>query len=508
MGLLGEIAELGKDVIEDRDKWADRLKTVGEFIERNAKTNKLEQIANAGRKLVDFSKKTTDFFASQLGRRLVKSAKSPILNAGQHVIAGMKLTTGIGSPENGERFGQGADQLSAAGSTLSTAFPDDSWDSSGAGAYTGRNNDQLSRTQTMIGADQLVASVLSREAGQIAATRENLDSQSDWLADMSLLTMAAGMLTPVGMAAKTMAEIAMVTKAIGESSNQLMTMQQNASANAAELQGAVSQYSAVAQEARPTGADGDFATPVRPGEPQPGEQPGEQPAPPSAPGAPSVGGGGAGGPSGGGGAPAGGAAAPQTPATPSMSGTPTAAPPAAAGAGGDMAGAMAGVMGSVMGSLGGMLGGITQAVAQAAQVATQAATQAVQTAGQSSEPAGLDQDTGNADQLREMVGEDREVSEDEDLDRDHAEEDEVRAEETGTDAPAGNEDRPAAEGDATDDGAAKTLPPDLQAAAVNWGGAGRAPVDPGPDFEQAQPSAPVAAKLDRGIPGAAVVTAT
>ncbi|HTM83524.1 MAG TPA: hypothetical protein VL179_01260, partial [Mycobacterium sp.] len=83
MGLLGEIAELGKDVIEDRDKWADRLKTVGEFIERNAKTNKLEQIANAGRKLVDFSKKTTDFFASQLGRRLVKSAKSPILNAGQ-----------------------------------------------------------------------------------------------------------------------------------------------------------------------------------------------------------------------------------------------------------------------------------------------------------------------------------------------------------------------------------------------------------------------------------------
>lgn len=508
MGVLGDIADFGKDVVEDRDKWADRLKKVGHLIERNAKGDKLEQVAKVGRKLGDFSRKFTDFFESGPGKRLIKSAKSPILAAGQHVIDGMKLTTGVGDPDNGERFGRGADRLGEAGTTLSAAFPDDNWDSSGSGAYTGRNNEQVSRTQTMVGVDQLVASVLSREAGQIAATRQNLDSQSDWLGDMSLITMATGLIPYVGKAAQVAAEIAMVAKAVGESGNQLTTMQHNASANAAELHGAVSRYSAVAQTAEPTGADGEFSTAPASGEDPDNapRAPGEEDAPaPGGPGVPPAGGGG--GPATGGassgGVPSGGAGgplpSPPAPSPPAMAGMSTTPQPAGMGSGADMAGVMAGAMGSVLGSLGGMLGGIVQAAAQAAQVATQTATQAAQTAGSSQDPTALDptaEDADKADELQKPAT-DRE-------DDTAGKDDEDTGRKPGDDA-AGDEKPAPASGEENDAGPAKTLPPDLQAAAAGGGGAGHAPVYVEANFEQRQLRTPETVKLDPGIPGSAAV---
>jgi hypothetical protein len=97
MGLLSDVADFGKDAIDDREKWADRFRKVGHFIERNAKGDRLERVAKFGRALGDFSSKFTDFFESNLGKRMVKAARSPILAAGQHVITGMKLTTGVGT---------------------------------------------------------------------------------------------------------------------------------------------------------------------------------------------------------------------------------------------------------------------------------------------------------------------------------------------------------------------------------------------------------------------------
>lgn len=464
MGLLGDIADFGKDAIEDRDKWADRFKKVGDF---------------------------TDFFESSLGKRLIRSAKSPILAAGQHVILSMKLTTGVGDPENGERFGQGADRLGNAGETLNSAFPDDSWDSGGSGAYTGRNTEQVGRSETMINADRTVATVLSREAGQIAATRENLDGQSDWLADMSLVTMVTGCIPYVGKAAQISAEIAMVTKAVGESTNQLTTMQRFAGTNAAELQDAVNQYSAVAQDATPTGPDRDFppTTPTDGDQEKDPEQPGDTPpgeslAGPTAPGAP-----GPGTPSGGGG----GAPTPQSaPAAPSMpSGLPSAPQPAAAG--GDMTGAMIGAMGSVLGSLGGILG----AVAQAAQVAAQAATQA---AGQQAQDPAADDPEAGEHRVAEKSEKGDEPKPGEDPDQEMADDQANRDVEQGSGE--GADDVPANDG-AADDGAAKTLPPDLQAASAGGGDAGRAPVHIEVDFNQDQLRAPVTVKLDPDVPGSA-----
>jgi hypothetical protein len=42
---------------------------------------------------------------------LLRAANAPILTGGQLVIAGMKLTTGLGEPEDGARFGRGGSRL-------------------------------------------------------------------------------------------------------------------------------------------------------------------------------------------------------------------------------------------------------------------------------------------------------------------------------------------------------------------------------------------------------------
>lgn len=307
----------------------------------------------------------TKFFESGSGRRVLKTATSPILEAGQTVISGMRLTTGVGDPEAGDRFGAGADLMSDAGKTLQTAFPGDSWDSVSANSYSARNTDQLGRTATVVGADQLVADVLARESAQISTTRENLDAQSDWLADMSVVTMATGSIPHVGQAAKMAAEIAIVTEAVGVSTTELMTMQQNADANAAEVETAVQQYFAAgsttksdAGAAPGPATDEDVSDEVHDDEddtantdetyPDGPEDETEDPAAaPAAAAMPVAGGGGTGGAHGGGAQTSRSPQASATMPTPASSSTPGVQPAAATPAGADLAGVMSGLIGAI-----------------------------------------------------------------------------------------------------------------------------------------------------------------
>ncbi|ART73212.1 hypothetical protein BTO20_35895 [Mycobacterium dioxanotrophicus] len=406
-----------------------------------------------------------------------------ILDAGRNVIEGMKTTTGTGMPDDGSTFGAAAAQLGKAGDTLKSAFPDDSWHSSGSSAYAARNNEQLSRTSAMIEADHTVATVLARESEQISTTRENLDGQSDWLADMSQVTTAIGNIPYVGKASQTATEIAMVARALGVSTDQLLAMQQNVDANAAELHGAVAKYADIARDTRPGGDDRDTEDST-PSPAAPGRDESAAPAP-------------------------------------AVSATPTSASrPAPAGAGGgDMAAVMAGtVVGSILGPLGGILGGITQAASQALQAAVQAATQTVQ---------GVTQGVGQAqphsatlDDQAEKVdpagdGKDEKSGEDEKDDK-SAKDAKDRskavfpAAEKG--APGGNPGTPDAGAAVTgagptDKGAAKTLPPDLGSGEFS-GGAFRAPARAEVDLKQAQLSVPAAVRLDDATPGSTSVTGT
>jgi hypothetical protein len=376
----------------------------------------------------------------------------------------------------------------------------------------------VTRTEALMRADQVVAAVLSREAGQIANTRERLDSESDWLGDMSLVTMATGLIPYVGKAAQVAAEVAMVAKAVGESTDQFMSMRDQADENAAEVRDALEQYEAIAGAAGDVEADADAEEfePTSTGEPVSDEHARGSADRPVAP--PSGGGGVAAGAEGGG-VPAGGAApgpgaAPSSPVPSPVSAPlsppsgPTAAPqPAAAG---DIAGVLGSVMGAMLGPLGGIVGGVVQAAGQAVQAATQAGAQAAQLAGQApgtAEPEAVDEIEKSGRDV-----EDRETDDDEGKDDDA----EQREQDGAGAPPAGDDDpnrRPEAGADTDSAGeddkkAAMTLPPDLAAASALGTGTGPAPVHIGADFEHSQLRMPAAATLDAGVPGSAAASGT
>lgn len=483
MGLSGDMADFGKDFIENNQNWTERAARVGEF----------------GNQMVDLSQKAADFFASAPGPGPVRTAHSPILAAGQQTIESMKHSTGVGDPDNGQRFGEGADQMVVAGRMLASAFPDDSWDSSGASAYAGRNSEQVGRVQTMLGLDHMVAGVLATEAGQIAATRDSLDGHADWLGAMSMLTTGAGAVPGFGTAARLATEFAMLAKAVGDSNNEVTTLSAHIDQNAAVLQTAAAQYEALAADATPT--EPQAAEPHAPADPDSTAvdcpAAGDEFAP----------GGGGEDPSGGASAaPAGwSAATPMSSAPVSQAGMPGAvspSPDAATGA----AGALGGILGSLVSPLSGLLAGFAQAAGQAAQIVTQAATQAAQLAGQAGDPvtdtAELDSDRDRDDQGD--AGEDEKDSHDKAGEKDG--EGELEEDRSGGAPAADSVGAPADQpGPDAHDEPAKTLPPDLEAVATGGAAAGAAPVHVGADFEQGQLHVAAAATLDRGVPGSAAV---
>lgn len=428
----------------------------------------------------------------------VAAAGSPVLAAGQRIIEGIKLTTGVGDPDTGTRFGVGAQGFAAALQTLTAAFPGNGWDGTGSTTYTGRNEKLVDDSQAMAEADQLVASVLNREAEQISAIRDGLDRQSDWLGSMSVVTGAVGSLTPAGHAAQARAEMEMVARAVGESTSQLMTMHDNAGANAAAVRDAVSLYAGITAERDDDGVDepdapiGDATDePEESGEPadvnaaQSGEASAGAAGPLTAP-------------------PEGAIAqsSPTAPVAPTPSAQTPAAPPVAPG--GEVAGALAGLIGPIIGTIAGIIGGIAQAAGQAAQIATQTAGQAAQAASQPDESAvagaGSVNGTDSADEPEELEnGKDDESGED-----DRGATVEPSSENELADAPPGmgRDNDSAGKGN---DSPAKTLPPDLGPASLGRPGQEPRTMFISTDLEHGQLRRPVPATLERGIPGSAAV---
>ena len=184
-----------------------------------------------------------------------------LLDSGQLIIAGMKMTTGDGPPDPGLQFDQGRKGFDTAGRTLGSAGPDDRWDGTGARAYADQNTRQRVRTETMADADQAVLSVLVRESLQITARREALEAQSDLLAKTSYATYSLQFIPRYGEAAKLAIESAALQAALQLSAHALYGLQSDVSANAAELGQAVGRYAGVADSAALPSGTVDFSTP-------------------------------------------------------------------------------------------------------------------------------------------------------------------------------------------------------------------------------------------------------
>jgi len=122
-------------------------------------------------------------------------AIGPILTGGQLTIAGMKLTTGLGEPEDGARFGEGGARLHGTAATLMSA-----------------------------------------------------QSTTDWSGTASAL----GLIPGVGAEAKAAADAHAVFAAVGRSARALEQLSAEVAANAAALQRLVGCYETVEQAANPS----------------------------------------------------------------------------------------------------------------------------------------------------------------------------------------------------------------------------------------------------------------
>ncbi len=214
---------------------------------------------------------------NRIDSKLLKDASgSEILDGGQKVIEGMRLTTGAGDPEDGDRFGQGWSRFNAATETLTAAFPNDSWTGEAADAYIGQNRTQAGRTNAVALLDRGVQTVIAREAYQVAYHRDKLDDQSNFLADLSYVTMALGLVPGYGKAMKATVEAAAVQAALSICSLELYELSREANQNAAELRQAVGLYTGAAETAPPTQAPTPSAPPPPP--PPPGGGSPQRPA--------------------------------------------------------------------------------------------------------------------------------------------------------------------------------------------------------------------------------------
>jgi hypothetical protein len=287
MSLLGDIKDVGaavfevgkaaKGLIGNADKLAGGVKGFGSLFQRFSTAGRLAELARLGRKLSEYGDDALRFLANPEIKKFLKRAKTPILFGGQMTISGMKLTTGVGSPDDGARFGAGASRFVGARDTLAGAYPNGSWTGSGSESYSNSNSRQIDRTQTMVASDQSINAVLAREAGQITATRAVLDDQSDWLADVGLVTMLVAATPFVGQGAALAMEIAAVTKALGACTMQLTELTQQVNSNAAEISQTAGRYGERSGRSNMSKKTPDPNTPSQPPPPsgEKGDAPGD-----------------------------------------------------------------------------------------------------------------------------------------------------------------------------------------------------------------------------------------
>lgn len=172
---------------------------------------------------------------------------SSVLNAGRLLIAGMRGTTGSGTPEHGESFRDGAVRFSGAAETVNAADPAGEWQGAGAEAYAAANRRQSDQAMSMAVLDRDVQTVIAREADQVAYHRARLDDQSDYLGGLSHATSSIARIPGVGEAMKSAFELSAVKTALSVSSAELDQLSLEVVDNASQLQQLAGEYSALTE---------------------------------------------------------------------------------------------------------------------------------------------------------------------------------------------------------------------------------------------------------------------
>ncbi|MED5811113.1 EspA/EspE family type VII secretion system effector [Mycolicibacterium sp. 050232] len=180
---------------------------------------------------------------------LGKSFATPIINVGLLGIQGMTLTCGIGSPDTGDRFGQGAEQLGQVHDTLESAKPTSGWQGGASQAYTGQDAKQQERARSIAEADKALEAIVSKQASQVDQTRSFLGTCATVLGYAILPAMIAKVSGPQGPAVALAIEMGAVAGSVPLAAGRMSMMNANAAANAVEVSQVIGKYTKVAASA-------------------------------------------------------------------------------------------------------------------------------------------------------------------------------------------------------------------------------------------------------------------
>lgn len=245
MGIF-DVVENVYDVVTDA---AGKVRNAAQVVEFVAQRAKLADIADVA--------KSVGRLASPL-----HIAPTPVLVGGQKVIQGMLSTTGDGDPESGEGFANGSRAFDDPKQSLADAHTNSTWEGGPApAAYEQRVGEQENRVATLADADGRVASIVSREAGELVETRRILNGLHNWLAEYGEYTQTLGVIPEVGKSIQMQAEMAAVGMALKEASAKMWEMHNNANANAAAVREALAMYQQVSAAATQQDSIGDFDPP-------------------------------------------------------------------------------------------------------------------------------------------------------------------------------------------------------------------------------------------------------
>ncbi|OMC39916.1 hypothetical protein A5740_26230 [Mycobacterium sp. GA-1841] len=319
---------------------------------------------------------------------------TPVIQYGLYVLTGISKSMGMGSPDGGGAFSDGAKQFQTHGKALEGAYPTETWSGSASNAYTAQNSHQIQRASTMLEADNDIVRILSTQAGQVNHARTEVDWASKGLAAMIPVAMAleATVLGAPESMALQFSAVAVASAVAGAAAANLVNYSQD---NAAQIREATEKY----RQAGAVGPSGSGAPVSRSGS---GDQngsdsqgdrsgqdtPGTPSAPTSTPSSGNQSGGGGSGAGGGSGSGAGGGSGAGSGGSGSSGGrgsatsipSTTGMPTGAASSGGGMGGlpSLPQMGGGSGGGGTGMLGGFMGAAGQIVETVTQAVQQAEQ----------------------------------------------------------------------------------------------------------------------------------
>jgi len=177
-----------------------------------------------------------------------KCPQTPIIQAGLLAISAMSLQCGLGTPDDGSRFGDGCGEFRKTDELQESAVPNEQWQGSASKAYDAQVVRQRERAQKLAQADEMMQEVIRSQAEQVSQTRQLLDIYSIALAAM-IVPATIAMYTPYGQPASVAIQAGAVAGTVPLATGSMLAMAALANANAAKVLQATAHYTEVAGEA-------------------------------------------------------------------------------------------------------------------------------------------------------------------------------------------------------------------------------------------------------------------